>query len=113
MDHGVCRGIQDLPIPANTLYKYALVWNQRFGFLWRLADHRSAFLDAEGAQLKSVPSRTGAAEFLLAPVLLFVAFACCRQINPQERRSYQRQNDRGSDRAENVRDRIGDRHPIQ
>ena len=48
MDHGVRGRIQDLTVPPNTLYKYALIRNQRLRFLHRLSDGRSAFVDAEG-----------------------------------------------------------------
>src|SRR5262249_29128767 len=109
VDLAVCRCVQDLTVPTWKLYYHSLIPSQCFGLLWRLADYRSAFLDAEGAQIKLVPSRTGAAELLLAAVLLFVAFACCRQIDTQQRRSYQCQNDRGSDRSENVADCVGNR----
>ena len=113
VDHGVCRGIQDLPVLPNTLDEHTLVRNQRLGFLCRLADNRSTFLDAKCAKFELVPGRAGTAGFLLAAVLLLIPFARGLEIDAEERRAKQRQNDGGSDRSENIRDGVGHRHRIQ
>jgi len=73
------------------LHKHTLVWNQRLGFLWRLADNRPTFLDAKRSQLKLMPSRAGAAGFLLAPVLLLIPLARCLKVDAEECRTDQRQ----------------------
>ncbi|MDT4873810.1 hypothetical protein FQZ97_1090740 [compost metagenome] len=60
-----------------------------------------------------VPSGSRSAHFLLAALLRLVAFAFRFQVDTHERRTDQGQHDGRSDRAENIGDRIGDRHRIQ
>ena len=113
VDHGVGRGIHDLPVPPDTLDEHTLVGNQRLGFLCRLADDRPTFLHAKRAQLELVPGRAGTAGFLLAAVLLLIPLARGLKVDAKERRTNQRQNNGGSDGSENVRDGVGHRHRIQ
>ena len=113
LDHSVSRSIQDLPVPPNTLDEHTLVWNQRLGFLCRLADNGPTFLHAKRAQLELVPGRAGTAGFLLATVLVLIPLARCLKVDAKERRTNQRQNNGGSDGSENVGDGVGHRHRIQ
>ena len=102
-----------LPLTANTLDEHPVLGKQRFGFLHRLAHNQAPVLDAECAQLELVPGRAGTARFLLAPMLFLVALARRLEIDAEQGRAEQRENECGSDRAENVGDGVGDRHRVQ
>ena len=102
-----------LPAAPDALDEHALLGQQRLGFLRRLADDRAAVPDAERAQLELMPGRAGAADFLLAAVLLLVALAGRLEIDAEQRRAEQREDDRGADGAENVGDGVGHRHRIE
>ena len=105
--------LDKLLAPSNALDEHPLFGKERFSRLRRLADNRSTFLHAKRAQIKLVPGRAGAADFLLAPVLLLIALAGCLEVDAKQRRTDQRQDNRGSDRSENVGDGVGHRHRIQ
>ncbi|OIQ64564.1 hypothetical protein GALL_538850 [mine drainage metagenome] len=60
-----------------------------------------------------MPGCTRTSQFLLAPVLLFIALARRLQIDAEKSRTDQGKNNRGSDRAENVGYGVSDRHRIQ
>ena len=76
-------------------------------------DHGPAFLDAEGAHLELVPSRTGTAGLLLPAVLLLITLARIDKVDAEEGRTEQRQHNGGSYGSVNVGDGIRHRHGIQ
>ena len=90
-----------------------MLGQQRLGFLHGLADNQSVISDAERPQLELMPSGTGTADLLLAPVLLLVKFAGGFKIDTKQCRPDQCDDDGRADRAEDIRDRVGDRHRIK
>jgi len=113
LNHGVCRRIHDLVATSNTLNEHSLVRKQRLRLLRGLADSLPSRPDAECAQFEFAPGCARAAQFFLAAVLLFVAFAGGLKIDAEQGRAEQGKNNRGSDRAEDVGDSVSHRHPIQ
>ena len=66
---------------------HPLIREHGFHLLYGLSDNRSAFRDAERAQVELVPGRTGPTCFPLASVLLFIPLARRLKIDAKQCRT--------------------------
>ena len=60
-----------------------------------------------------MPGRTGTASLLCSPIFLLVFLARRFEIDAEQRRANQRQHDGGPDRAEDIGDRVCNRHRVE
>ena len=98
---------------ADALDEDTLFGNQALRFLSGHADDTGVLPHTVCAQIELVPGRPGPADRLLAAVLLLVALARLFKIDAEQSRAEQGDDDRGSDRAEDVGYGIGDRHAVE
>ena len=93
--------------------EHPLIGDQRLGLLHRLPDRRAALANAECTDPELVPRSAGTAQLLLAAVLLLISLARRFEIDAEQGRAKQGEDDRGSDGAEDICDRISDGHAVE
>ncbi len=104
----------DLAIAHYALDEDALAVGKRLGLGNRLVGGEAFFLDAVAAQFVLAPCRSQSAGLGSAcRHLLFIAGALGGNVDPEDLRAKERQYPAGSDRAEKIGDRIGDRYEVQ